>query len=348
MAQQPILLYKELMESEAISTLPSTPDTVLWGYLAANVPAALTIDSGATVRIDTVSHQGLTTAQDPVIFFTSRGIDRDDVLTDANHIYAQLKRPKGGGVHILTGPIYVQDAEPGDMLEVRILDIEFRVPYGVNNTGPGRGVLPDLLQEPTPKLLRLNFDRNVAEFSDEIAIPLRPFMGIMAVSPPENMGMVSSTPPGVWGGNMDLKVLYRGSTLYLPVFNDGAQFFTGDGHAAQGDGEVDGGAIEVSLSPTLQFILHKEKHIASPRAETSTHFVTMGMHVDLNEATRLAVRSAVDFLAREKHLSEADAYALASLAIDFRIGEAVDIVNLVYASIPKALFQHNARYWNDG
>ena len=333
------------MKSESITALSSTPDTVLWGYLAANVPPVLTIDSGASVKIDTVSHQGLTTPQDPLTFFTSHGVNPDDVLSDAQNIYQHLKRPKGGGVHILTGPIYLQDAEPGDMLEVRILDIQFRVPYGVNNTGPGRGVLPDLLQTPTPKLLRFDFGRNVALFSKEIAIPLRPFMGIMAVSPPENMGMVSSTPPGVWGGNMDLKALHKGATLFLPVFNDGAQFFTGDGHGAQGDGEVDGGAIEVSLAPTLQFILHKEKHIASPMAETTTHFVAMGMHVDLNEANRLAVKSAVDFLVRTKHLTEADAYALASLAIDFRVGEAVDIVNLVYANIPKALFQNNPPYW---
>jgi len=326
------------MESESLHTLRSTPETVLWGYLAANVPPALTVEAGATVRIDTVSHQGLTTARDPLAFFTSRGIPADDVLLDARSIYDELKRPKGGGVHILTGPLYVQDAEPGDMLEVRILDIAFRVAYGVNNTGPGRGVLPELLNEPTPKLLRLDLNRNVAMFSPEISIPLSPFMGIMAVSPPENMGMVSSTPPGIWGGNMDLKALHKGSTLYLPVFNQGAQFFTGDGHAAQGDGEVDGGAIEVSLSPTLQFILHKEKHIASPMAETPTHFITMGMHVDLNEANRLAVQSAVDFLVQQKSLSRADAYALASLAVDFRVGEAVDIVNLVYASIPKAIF----------
>lgn len=326
------------MESQSLHMLSSTPDTVLWGYLAANVPPALTVDPGARVRIDTVSHQGLTTAQDPLTFFTARGIAPDDVLPDARAIYDQLKRPKGGGVHILTGPIYVQEAEPGDMLEVRILDIEFRVAYGVNNTGPGRGVLPDLLSEPMPKLLRLDLERNVAVFSPSISIPLHPFMGIMAVAPPENMGMVSSTPPGVWGGNMDLKALYTGATLYLPVFNEGAQFFTGDGHAAQGDGEVDGGAIEISLAPTLQFILHKEKHIASPMAETPTHFVTMGMHVDLNEANRLAVQSAVDFLARKESLSKADAYALASLAVDFRVGEAVDIVNLVYANIPKAIF----------
>jgi acetamidase/formamidase len=239
----------------------------------------------------------------------------------------------------------MEGAELGDMLEVRIIDVEFRVPYGVNNTGPGRGVLPDLIKEPTPKFIRLDLNRNVALFSSEIEIPLNPFMGIMAVAPPKTAGMVSSTPPGPWGGNMDLKMLRKGATLYLPVLNRGAQFFTGDGHAAQGDGEVDGGAIEISLTPTLQFFLHKGKTLRSPMAETPTTYITTGLNVDLNEAARIAVREAVTFLEREKHLSTADAYALSSLAVDLRIGEDVDVVNLVYAEIPKSIFKSNPDYW---
>ncbi len=160
-----------------------------------------------------------------------------------------------------------------------------------------------------------------------------------------SLGMVSSTPPGAWGGNMDLKFLGIGSTLYLPVFNKGAQFFTGDGHAVQGDGEVDGGAIEISLKPTLQFIVHKGKPLKLPRAETATDYFTIGLSVDLNEATRIAVQEAVDFLHAEKGLSAADAYALTSLAVDLGIGEAVDVVNLVYAKIPKNIFKSNPEFW---
>jgi acetamidase/formamidase len=327
------------------ATLRSTPDTVLWGYIAANLAPALTIHSGQAVEIEALSHQGLTTAKDPEKFFAAYGIPNNEVLADAKTIFAEAVRPKGASVHILTGPIYVDGAEPGDTLEVRVHDIKFRVPYGVNNTGPGKGVLPKLLKEPSAKLIRLDLERRVALFSGEIEIPLNPFMGIMAVAPPTSLGMVSSTPPGAWGGNIDLKFCGIGSSLFLPVFNKGGQFFTGDGHAVQGDGEVDGGAIEISLKPTLQFILHKGKSLKTPRVETSTDYLTTGLDVDLNVAMRIALQEAVDFLQAEKRMSAADAYALASLAIDLGIGEAVDVVNLVYAKIPKNIFKNNPEFW---
>jgi acetamidase/formamidase len=206
-------------------------------------------------------------------------------------------------------------------------------------------VLPQLLKEPAAKLIRVDLERRVALFADDIEIPLNPFMGIMAVAPPPSLGMVSSTPPGAWGGNIDLKFTGVGSSLYLPVFNRGAQFFTGDGHAVQGDGEVDGGAIEISLKPTLQFILHKGKPIKAPRVETATDYLTAGLDVDLNVAARMALGEAIDFLKREKGMTAADAYALSSLAVDLGIGEAVDVVNLVYAKIPKNIFRTQAPFW---
>ena len=330
------------------TSLKSTPDTVLWGYIAANLPPVLTIKPGQIVEIEALSHQGLTTNNNPEKFFSAYGIPNHEVLPDAKVVYAEVKRPKGASVHILTGPIYVDGAEPGDTLEVRVHDIKFRVPYGVNNTGPGKGVLPKLLKEPVAKLIRVDLERRVALFSDEIEIPLNPFMGIMAVSPPTSLGMVSSTPPGAWGGNIDLKFTGIGSSLFLPVFNKGGQFFTGDGHAVQGDGEVDGGAIEISLKPTLQFIVHKDKTIKQPRVETATDYLTTGLDVDLNVATRIALQEAVDFLQQEKGMSAADAYALSSLAVDLGIGEAVDIVNLVYAKIPKRIFKSNPEFWYKG
>lgn len=330
---------------EPDAKLRSTPDTVLWGYIAANLPPALTIKPGQIVEIEALSHQGLTTNKDPEKFFADYGIPGAEVLPDAKAVYAEVKRPKGASVHILTGPIYVEGAEPGDALEVRVLDIKFRVPYGVNNTGPGKGVLPELLQEAAAKLIRIDLERRVALFSADIEIPLNPFMGIMAVAPPRSLGMVSSTPPGAWGGNIDLKFTGIGSSLYLPVFNKGGQFFTGDGHAVQGDGEVDGGAIEISLKPTLQFVLHKGKRIHSPRVETATDYLMTGLDVDLNVASRLALQEAVAFLRAEKDMTAADAYALSSLAIDLGIGEAVDIVNLVYAKIPKNIFRANPPFW---
>jgi acetamidase/formamidase len=327
------------------ATLRSTPDSVLWGYIAANLPPALTIKSGQIVEIETLSHQGLTTNQDPEKFFAVYGIPSNEVLADGKAVFAEVKRPKGASVHILTGPIYIDEAMPGDVLEVRVLDIKFRVPYGVNNTGPGKGVLPKLLSEPAAKLIRIDLERQIALFSDDIHIPLNPFMGIMAVSPPTSLGMVSSTPPGAWGGNIDLKFTGIGASLFLPVFNKGGQFFTGDGHAVQGDGEVDGGAIEISLKPTLQFIVHKGKTIMQPRVETASDYLTTGLSTDLNEATRIALQEAVDFLQKEKGMSATDAYALSSLAVDLGIGEAVDIVNLVYAKIPKHVFKSNPEFW---
>jgi acetamidase/formamidase len=330
---------------EPNATLRSTPETVLWGYIAANLPPALTVKPGQVVEIEALSHQGLTTTQDPEKFFAEYGIPSHEVLADAKSIFAEVKRPKGASVHILTGPIYVDGAEPGDTLEVRVLDIKFRVPYGVNNTGPGKGVLPRLLKQPSARLIRIDLERHVALFSDDIEIPLNPFMGIMAVSPPTSLGMVSSTPPGAWGGNIDLRFCGIGSSLFLPVFNKGAQFFTGDGHAVQGDGEVDGGAIEISLRPTLQFILHKTKTIKLPRAETATDYLLTGLSVDLNEAASIALQEAVDFLQAEKGLSAAESYALSSLAVDLGIGEAVDIVNLVYAKIPKNIFRSKSPFW---
>ena len=325
--------------------LLSTPETVLWGYIAANLPPALTVKSGQIVDVEALSHQGLTTGKDPEKFFAAYGIPAHEVLSDAKRIFAEVKRPKGASVHILTGPIYVENAEPGDTLEVRVRDIKFRVPYGVNNTGPGKGVLPKLLKEPSARLIRVDLERRVALFSEEIEIPLNPFMGIMAVSPPTSLGLVSSTPPGAWGGNIDLKFCGVGSSLFLPVFNRGAQFFTGDGHAVQGDGEVDGGAIEISLKPTLQFIVHKGKSLKLPRVETAADYLTTGLDVDLNVASRAALQEAIDFLQGEKGMTAADAYALASLAVDLGIGEAVDIVNLVYAKIPKRIFKNNPQFW---
>src|SRR3977135_2817194 len=211
-------------------TLGSTPNTVVWGYLSARVPPALRIKAGTTGRIDTMSHQGLVTKDDPVTFFGVAGIKPEEVLQDAKDIYAKVPHGKGLGVHVLTGPIYIEGAAPGDALEIRVLDLEFRVPYGVNNTGPGSGVLPDLVATPTPRIIRTDLARKVALLPGGIPLPLSPFLGVMAVAPPPSLVMVSSTPPGNWGGNLDLRILTVGATLYLPVFNDGALFHTGDPH----------------------------------------------------------------------------------------------------------------------
>jgi acetamidase/formamidase len=329
------------------ATLRSTPETVSWGWIAADLPPVLRVQSGQSVRIDTVTNQGINTKQDPVTYFAAAGIRPEQVLQDAKDIFSKVQRAEGAGPHILTGPIYVEDAQPGDMLEVRILDVEFRVPYGVNSTGPAWGVLPDLLARPQLKIIKLDLERRVALFSSDVEVPLAPFMGIVAVAPPPALVRVSTKPPGAFGGNMDFKHLTAGATLYLPVFNAGALLYTGDGHATQGDGEVDGSALEISLTPTLQLIVHKSagSNMQWPRAEDAAHYYTMGMDTDLNVALKNAVQETVDFLQLQAGLSAADAYALSTLSVDFRIGEAVNIVKMVYGVIPKKLFRKKPEYW---
>ena len=169
------------------ATLGSTPGTVVWGYFAARIKPALRIKSGMTVRIDTLSHQGVLTKDDPVTFFGAGGVRPDEVLQDAKDIYAKVPHSGGLGAHVLTGPIFVEGAEPGDMLEVRVRDLELRVPYGVNSTGPGSGVLPDLVAKPTPLIIRTDAQRKVALLPGGIELPLAPFLGVMAVAPPPDL-----------------------------------------------------------------------------------------------------------------------------------------------------------------
>jgi len=327
--------------------LRSTPETVSWGWIAADRAPVLRVKSGQTVRIDTVTHQGLNTDLDPVAFFGAAGIKAGAVLEDAASIYRGVKRGEGAGPHILTGPVHVEGAQPGDMLEVRVIDVAIRVPYGVNSTGPGWGAAPDLLKEPAQRVIKLDLKRRVALFTKRVEVPLAPFMGIVAVAPPPALKRVSTKPPGAFGGNIDFRHLTAGSTLYLPVFNEGALFYTGDGHACQGDGEVDGTAIEISLAPTLRLIVHKGagRSMSWPRAEDAANHYSMGMGPNLDEALRNAIREAVEFLKGRAGLSPAEAYALCSLAVDFRIGEAVNNVLMVYGAIPKRLFRRKAPYW---
>jgi acetamidase/formamidase len=329
-------------------TLRSSPETVIWGYISVDVPPAATIKSGDTVKIDTVSHQGLLSNEDPVTFFGKAGIPPDQVLRDASEIYSTVRRVKGLSAHVLTGPIYIEGAEPGDMLEVRIHKIDLRVPYGVNNSGPRVGVLPHLLTAPAPKIIKFDTERNVALFAPGIEVPLSPFLGVMAVAPSRDVLLVSSRPPWRWGGNMDFNKLVPGSSLFLPVFNPGAQFYAGDPHAVQADGEVNGTAIEASLTATLQFIVHKGegKFMRWPRAEDATHYYSMGMDLDLDVAMRHATQETVNFLQENFNLSAADAYALASIAVDFRVAEAVDSVQLIYGAIPKKLFKTVPEFWS--
>jgi len=228
------------------------------------------------------------------------------------------------------------------VLEVRIKAIKLAIPYAYNAFGPGRGFLPDDFPYARMRIIPLDERRMIARFSDNIEIPLQPFFGSIGVAPPLVSGRINSGPPWIHGGNLDNKHLVAGTTLYLPVHAAGALLLVGDGHAGQGDGEVDITALETSLIGTFELIVRKDMHLKWPRAETPTSFITMGLHEDLNEATKLAVREMIDFLVTQKHLSRDDAYMLASVAADLSITELVDGKNGVHMSIPKSIFLSNS------
>lgn len=312
-------------------TLPATPKTVAWGYYDAAAAPVLRIHSGDTVVFDTLitnSPTGLEKA----------GIPPDQVQQSLRDIYKEVTN-KGPGGHILTGPVFIEGAEPGDTLEVRIQKIDLAIPYAYNGFRAGAGFLTNDFPYARTKIIQLDRQRMIASFAPGIEIPLRPFFGSMGEAPPEAYGRLNSAPPWLHAGNMDNKELVAGTTLYLPVHVPGALFLIGDGHAGQGNGEVDITALETSLTGTLQFIVRKDLKVAYPRAETPTHYISMGFDDDLSEATRIAVRQMIDFLVTEKHLSRDDAYMLTSVAGDVNINELVDGNKGVHVMLPKAIFK---------
>jgi len=338
--------------------VPSRPETVVWGEFPIDRPPVVTVKPGEVVRIDTLSHQGATQDQDPIAYLGSLGVKPEEVLQDVVDFWkSRAGRPREGRAgHVLTGPVYVDGAEPGDTLEIQILAYALRVPYGIN---AGNGVLgaaypgtlkTDVVPPGGRTLIRTGVvaGKPVAFVAKGVVVPVRPFMGIMAVAPPEPTlqtpgvtvaGVANSRAPGIFGGNMDFKELTAGTSLFLPVFHRGGQFYVGDPHSAQGDGEVDGTAIEHSLTGTYRFIVHKRQVTPFPRVETPTHYILMGIDVDLNRAMRLAVQQVVDFLETEKHMTSVDALALASVGCDFHVAEAVDLTQVIVGKIPKSVFK---------
>jgi acetamidase/formamidase len=312
--------------------LKATPATVAWGYYWSAAKPVLTIKSGDTVEIQTLTTSSPTS-------LANNGVKPEEIEPELKAIYAEVT-DKGPGGHILTGPIYVEGAEPGDTLEVRIRKVRLAIPYASNGFSPQRGVLPPTdFDRPRTKIIRLDMKRNVALFAPNIEIPLRPFFGSLGVAPPESMGRINSAPPGVHAGNLDNKDLVEGTTLFIPVHVKGALFEAGDGHAGQGNGEVDITAMETSLVGTFQFVVRKDLHLKGPRGETPTHWIAMGLDPDLDQATINATRDAIDFLVTQKGLSREDAYALCSVAVDFNITQAVDGTKGVHALIPKSIFK---------
>lgn len=294
-------------------TLKSSPDTCTWGYFDAAEPAVLEVESGDTVTIETVS------GGPEQIPPQGRGFDIPPELFE---IHAQLERQIPG--HILTGPVAVAGAKPGDVLEVEILDVKLRHNWGWNIIRPLAGTLPDDFPNARHTIIPLDLDTMQARLSWGLDLPLHPFFGVMGVAPPLNWGRISTIQPRAHGGNIDNKELGAGSTLYLPVFNDGALFSCGDGHAAQGDGEVCVTAIETALTGTFRLTIHSDWELAYPRATTGTHLISMGMHEDLDRCAEMALRDMITWIVQRTGITREDAYMLCSLAGDLRITQTVN------------------------
>jgi acetamidase/formamidase len=330
-AAAPFLFAAIAAGQAAPITLPASPSTVVWGYYSAKAKPVLTVHSGDTVRIQTLSTCG------PTDRLKEEGVAAADIPSYNADIYREVT-DKGPGGHILTGPVDIAEAEPGDVLEIQILKIDIDVPWACNGFGAGRGFLPNDYPYGRSKIIPLDREKMIAKFAPGIEIPLHPFFGSMGNAPPPSAGRIDSAPPWMHAGNMDNKELVAGTTLYIPVHAKGALFEVGDGHAGQGNGEVDITAMETFLTGTFKFIAHKDRHLLWPRAETPTSYISMGFSPDLKEATTLAVRDMINFLVDEKHLSRDEAYMLTSVAVDVDITQLVDGNVGVHAMCPKNIF----------
>jgi len=305
--------------------LRSTPETVHWGYFDGALPPVLTVDSGDRVDIEciTTNPEWLPKSGDY------------EILPDITLVHEKAKR--GSGNHILTGPVAVRGAAVGDVLEVRILDIQLRMNWGFNLFRAYGGTLPDDFPYQKIIYVRLDRERNVAILPSGLKVPMAPFFGQLAVAPPRAFGKQNSKEPREFGGNIDCKDLTAGSTIYLPVWNEGALFSTGDGHAAQGHGEVNGTAIETSLKGTFEFHVRKDLGWKMPRAETPTHLITFGLDWDLDDAAKQALRNMIEWLVAQTGIAKDEAYALCSFACDLHVTQTVNNVKGVHAMIPKSV-----------
>jgi acetamidase/formamidase len=329
----PSLLLCHAVVTAAEYNLPARPDTVSWGYYSGQSKPVLTVRSGDTVRM-----QSLSTCGTPERMIAA-GARPEDIPPYTAAIYNEVK-DKGPGGHILTGPVAIAEAEPGDVLEVQILKVDLDANFACNAFSLGKGFLPMEYPYSRYRIIPLDREKMVGHFGPGIEVPLRPFFGSMGVAPAG--GKIDSAPPFAHAGNMDNKELVAGTTLYIPIAVKGALFQAGDGHAAQGNGEVDITALETYLSGSFRFIVHKNRHLLWPRAETPTHIITMGFSPDLKTATEHALRDMLDYLVTEKNLSRDDAYMLASVAVDMEITQLVDGNVGAHAMLPKKLFTAKA------
>jgi acetamidase/formamidase len=312
--------------------LEATPSTVAYGYYWSDAKPALRIASGDIIDVDTLltnTPMGLQRA----------GVPPEKIQESLKSIVAEVTGDRRGpGGHILTGPVYIEGAEPGDALEVKFLSIDLAIDYAYNGCS---GFIPANCDRAAPqKIVKLDRGTMTSEFAPGIVIPLKPFFGSVGVAPAPALGRVSSKPPGKHAGNLDKRELVAGSTLYIPVFVPGALFEIGDGHAAQGDGEVDQTALETSLRGRVQLTVREDMKLVWPRAETSTDYISMATDEDLKIATTGAIQEMVDFLAGTKNLTKHQAYQLVSVAGNVAITQLVDRpVYGVHVKVPKDIFK---------
>ena len=307
--------------------LNASVENCQWGFFDAKRGPVLTVKSGDTVTIDTVSGQP---------FLKPKPDEGYIIPPELNEIHAKATE-RGPGPHILTGPIAIEGAKPGHVLEVRVKSVELRQDWAYNAILPLMGVLPDDFNEPRLLIIRLDMEQRIAKLPWGVDLPLVPFFGVMGVAPPPGWGRITTLMPRAMGGNLDNKDLGAGSTLYLPVFNEGALFSCGDGHAAQGHGEVCVTAIETALQGTFEFVLREDLCFKYPRGETPTHYITMGMDPDLDRCAEMALRDMIALLNEKAGLSKADAYSFCSVAADLHVTQAVNGCKGVHAMMPKAL-----------
>ncbi len=315
----------------ATHRLSATPDTIHWGSFSADHAPKLTIDSGETVVLECVS--GAPDVMPPA----GSGLVVPPALAA---IHAAT--PPRLGPHILTGPVAVRGAEPGDMLEVRIEAIELGADWGFCGHRPLAGTLPEDFQERFLSHITVDRAARTCTMPWGTVLPLSPFFGVMGVAPKPGYGVISTKEPREHGGNLDNKELGAGSVLFLPVFVPGANFSAGDGHGVQGDGEVCINALEMCLTGTFTLVLHKgggERNpvLRHPRGESGTHFISMGMNEDLDLAMKQALREMIAFICARSNLSRDEAYQFCSLAVDFHVTQTVNGEKGVHGMLRKGL-----------
>ncbi|EMS97426.1 amidase [Agrobacterium tumefaciens str. Cherry 2E-2-2] len=311
--------------------LNAGPETCHWGFFDASYEPKLRIADGDSVTIKTISGAPDTLPKH----------ERFIVPPELPAVHAALPRPPSG--HILTGPIYIEGAEPGDTLEVKIESVMPRTNWGYMTIRPLMGTLVDDFHTTRIETIAIDMKRMVATMPWGLELALKPFFGVMGVAPPPAWRRISTSQPRAHGGNIDNKELVAGSSLYLPVFVDGALFSTGDGHGLQGDGEVCVTAIETALEGRFTFRLHKKTGLQYPWAETDTHYITMGMDPDLDQCAIRALREMIAFMGKHAGLSPEEAYLLCSAAVDLHVTQTVNGHKGIHCMAAKSLFSSTRR-----